>query len=269
MRVYFFDREKNWWFRSEVYAVICARGYDKQLLCYETGSGLYMQLLDYLDRTEGGGNTHIHVIDENRPAEWIRIRGEDEPGLFDRLGKILPEKSKFFEYTGFRWLWEDTETMDRLLQGEAIPVKGSVFEDKLYSDKNTEEWNYIETQADVDYFMNETAGLHDSVLHSMEYTSGAYVDKEGWMLPLDTKRKMSLLFQSQVCGGVEIVFEGTIALNLRPTEDNYTSEIFGCTWTLEDGIVNFFDGNSAMDHYDLSDYGGTCASAYGVKWKLR
>lgn len=71
--------------------------------------------------------------------------------------------------------------------------------------------------------METFCGFHDSVLRTLSYVSGNEKDEEGCLI-LDNVRQVSMIFDSQWSNSIEIIFEGVLALNLRPASDNYTSE---------------------------------------------
>lgn len=171
----------------------------------------------------------------------------------------------FFEYIGFPWLWEDTNTLTKLLQGERILLKGSIFENNLYSDMVQTEWNYVETQADADLFMGQTYSLHDSVIKEIHYVSGAYVDSNKDMQPTGDLRRVTVQIQSQQCFDVEMIFEGVTALNLRPPLDNYSADIFEASLIVRDASLFFCD--ECLDVIDTS-YKGTWVLAYSLKWRF-
>ena len=79
------------------------------------------------------------------------------------------------------------------------------------------EWNIIETQDDIDFLLKVFNDFHDSCIVSMQYKSGAYVDKSNFsMNPINTERTLSLTFHSQFknCSAIELVFDKLIKLNL-------------------------------------------------------
>jgi|LSQX01.3.fsa_nt_gb hypothetical protein len=98
------------------------------------------------------------------------------------------------------------------------------------------EWKHVESSDDIALLMNETCGFHDSVLKSLSYTSGAYVNSDKGMYPEASLRQLSMCFDSQCCDSFELLFERVTALNLRPAGDNYTEEVLDVTLLIREAI---------------------------------
>jgi hypothetical protein len=91
------------------------------------------------------------------------------------------------------------------------------------------EFNLVKTQEDIDYLLNKFHDFHDSCIVSVNYKSGAYVDKSNFsMNPLNTARTLSVIFQSQFkdCYSIEIVFNKLVKFKLEPHDENYDCIIF-------------------------------------------
>lgn len=56
-------------------------------------------------------------------------------------------------------------------------------------------WNELYTQQQIDEFMREIHGFHDSCIKEMKYSSGAYVETNLSMSPVNTKRTLTVLIQ--------------------------------------------------------------------------
>ena len=265
MRVRVFDRETGRYFKSEVYAVINIGYYEKQLVLVPEEKGDHFRLFDCLDKTEKIPRVLINRIMEHCPDEWIFKRSERDHDTLKPYRSLLKPGILFYAYRGFTWLLEDTDTMVRLLNGEKVPVKGSKFENRLYSDLTQQQWKYIESQEDADAFMAEVCGFHDSVIKELYYSSGAWVDEEKNMYPDTGAKRLSVEIHSQQCRNFEMVFEGVTALNLRPPGDNYSAEIFEASVIVKDASVYFCD--SFTEDVDLSDT-GTWITAYSMKWRF-
>ena len=128
------------------------------------------------------------------------------------------------------------------------------------------EWNIIETQDDIDFLLKVFNDFHDSCIVSMQYKSGAYVDKSNFsMNPINTERTLSLTFHSQFknCSAIELVFDKLIKLNLEPNDENYDCIIFGATIKKENG--NFFWADSPDCIY--SSPNGTWIICEKLMWR--
>lgn len=58
-------------------------------------------------------------------------------------------------------------------------------------------WKELRTQHEIDNFMKEIIGFHDSCIKEIKYSSGAYVEKNLSMSPVNTKRTLTVLIQRQ------------------------------------------------------------------------
>jgi len=132
-------------------------------------------------------------------------------------------------------------------------------------------WTYINTQEDIDQFMNMFGYFHDGCIKELRYESGAYVGNDLAMYPINSKRNVSVIFQRQFKNpsAVELVFEGVEHLNLQPVNDEYTTEILGAHMCIEDVLYVWFDSDyfsqDYTDLYKLSDV--TWIKAHKVKWR--
>ncbi len=264
MRVRVFDSKRNLFFKSEVYAVINSGYYEKQLVYVPNEVGGYFKFFDYLDKTNDALPVLINTIISQRPDAWIFKRAKSVDEILIPYQNRLSENIRFFEYNGFPWLWENVETLTKLLTGKSVPIQGSIFEGKVYSDILQPSWRFIENQEDANLFMEEVCGFHDSVIKELHYISGAFVDPDNSMMPVADKRSVTMQIQSQQCRNFTLEFEGVTALNLRPATDNYTDDIYDATLIVQDEQIFFSD--SFMERIDLA-YEGTWVSAYSLKWK--
>jgi hypothetical protein len=68
--------------------------------------------------------------------------------------------------------------------------------------------NYVETQKDADFLLEETFCFHDTILKELNYISGGYVGADNAMRVVNVIRKVTMLFDSQWCDSIEMIFEG-------------------------------------------------------------
>lgn len=125
----------------------------------------------------------------------------------------------------------------------------------------------IRTQKDVKEFMQKVCYFHDSCIKEMKYVSGAYVNKDGWMYPINDKRILSVLIQTPIKGmyDVELEFSELEYLKLFPLID-YTCEILGASIFLKDGCFIFCE-NSDIPIEDIEEYEGTVICAKKLRWR--
>lgn len=263
MTVRAYDPDRRVYFKSEVYAVIHVGWCEKQLLFVPCEDGDYLKLFDHLDTTQSPAPVLTNIIRSERPSGWIVRMAGSSAETFE--GLLPPDiDTKIYSFIGFEWIFDRKDVVAKLLQGERIPLVGSIFEGKTYSDIESG-WNYVETQESIDYLMDETCDFHDSIIKSMSYVSGGYVDSDNSMYPINDVRTLGVRFDSQSSGPFEMIFEGLIALNLRPVGDNYTADIFSASVHVDNGIVSFCD--DSVDFFD-SSYDGTWMTAYSLRWRF-
>ncbi len=259
-----FDSRKGNYFKSEVYAIINAGWYEKQLVVVPCESGDYLKFYDCLDRESSSAKVLINKITCERPAEWITLNSNSVKIKLKAYSSVLSDDERFFKYSGYPWLFEEKATMVKLLGGESVPVCGSIFEDKLINERIAD-WNYIEALNDIDFIMKTMFSFHDSIIKSIGYISGGFVFSDKYMRPFDDVRTLTMIIDSQITDSIEMVFEGVTAFNLRPAGDNMTSEIYEASLFVKDCTVYFCDGSvSGPD----TSYPGTWITSYSMRWRF-
>lgn len=235
--------------------------YEKQLLIH----GAYVKFFDCLDKsTPTAAEVLIHTIVPDVSGEWIYQRSDSVDEHPVEFTGLLGDEVRFFAYCGYPWIFEDKPLMLRLLSGESVALKGSVFEGKTF-DARSSGWNYVETQEDADGFLCQAYSFHDSVLNNLHYISGSYMDEKNSLHPLDLIRQITMRIDSEWCKPIEMVFEGVTALNLRPASDNQDSIVFEASLFVKDACVFFCD--EKVDDFDEA-YTGTWVKAYGLRWRF-
>jgi len=255
------------YFKSEVYAVINGGWYSKYLLVVPSDDGGYFKFFEYLDKSTSQNqiyktliNTIIADFDSRFERFYIRSSGVEEK--IDGFEELLDKDTRFFEYNGYLWIYENKELLCELVKGGTVSIKN--YTDRLI-DYKTEGWNYIESQGDIDSLMEQTCSFHDSVLKDISYVSGSYVDGQKNMYCCEDGKILTMRFDSQCCKNIEMVFEGVTALNLRPVPDNYTSNIYGASLFLRDACIFFCDSETK----DIDrEYKGTWVEAYNLRWRF-
>ncbi len=117
-------------------------------------------------------------------------------------------------------------------------------------------WKQIETQRDIDELLLECQGFHDCCLYSMQYTSGAYVDQNGNMHPINSQRAVELQVHQQSAGRktIELRFEGIETLVLSPTPPNLTCELLEGYVVLHDDKVFWMSDRPEVSDTDQRMY---------------
>lgn len=79
-------------------------------------------------------------------------------------------------------------------------------------------YKMLTTQEDIKDFMNNFNYFHDSCIKEIKYISGGFVGEEKAMFPLNSKRIVSIIFQSQNAkySVIEMQFSFITKLNLEP-----------------------------------------------------
>ena len=129
-------------------------------------------------------------------------------------------------------------------------------------------WQHVITEEDILHFIGEMHGFHDGCLKEMKYTSGAYVDENLYMRPVNTVRRLNLIIQiqNQDCSMIEMEFTGVKRLNLYPVDEEYTCEITGASLFIKDGDIYWCDQEIAPE--DVGNYcGDTLICATSLRWR--
>ena len=179
--------------------------------------------------------------------------------------KLLGDDIRFFEYRGYPWIYKDKPLLTELLKGGTVSTKN--YEHKIPASNSylLEGWHCVRSQQDIDFIFEQTGGFHDSVLKELNYISGSYVDDKNQMHCMDSTKQIKMRFDSQWCRPIEVVFEGVVALNLRPCSDNETSDLYDASLFVQNETVFFFD--TQIDDIDKS-YDGTWVEAYELRWRF-
>lgn len=130
-------------------------------------------------------------------------------------------------------------------------------------------WNEIMCQYDLDKFLSSFGGFHDSCIKEFKYTSGAFVDENLSMFPVNNQRSLKVIFQRQISNPsvVEIEFMGLQRLSIYPIDEKSTCEIHDATMILSDNCMYWYDCERLAEK-DLSNYKGTLICASKVRWRV-
>lgn len=130
-------------------------------------------------------------------------------------------------------------------------------------------WNEINTTVDVHKFMDAICSFHDSCIKELRYLSGAYVNDDLGMHPVNDRRILRVLIQRQCKDPsmIEMEFEGLKHLKLFPIDEQYTCEIIAATIILKDDRIYWCDCGG-LSETDLASYGGTVICAAKLRWRM-
>ena len=129
-------------------------------------------------------------------------------------------------------------------------------------------WKTIHTADEILRFMEAVCYFHDSCIKEMSYISGAYVDVDLSMHPLNDRRVLRVLIQRQYESDsvIEMEFQGLKYVKLFPVGEDYTCEILGSTMLIKDGNIYWCDC-ADLSESDLDDYTGTLICASKLRWR--
>lgn len=130
-------------------------------------------------------------------------------------------------------------------------------------------WNLICTKAELELFLERMWYFHDSCVKEIKYTSGAYVNEDRAMRPINSCRKLNVIIQRQckVDSTIELEFCGLKYLKLYPVNENYTCEILDSTMLIKDDTILWYDSDDLTEE-NISDYGGTIICASKLRWRV-
>lgn len=252
-----YDREKNRYYKSIVYALL-ETGYYEQAIVFDAQNDRFA-LVDYFDRNANDLKPHYERINCADTENWITR----ENASLLKLKKYCRERgtdvSAFNSFRGYADVFENSAFMSALLRDKTLPAdKASV---QIRKNPDEAEWNYIRTQEDADDFMNLFACFHDAVLQKIVYEERdgctiltARFDNTGWY------------------GIVDLCFEGVYVLNLRPPTENHSATLYKATLLVKNECIFWTDGelreeNFAEDTNGHIDSDGSYIKALSLKWR--
>ena len=134
-------------------------------------------------------------------------------------------------------------------------------------------WREIKTEDELRQFLNSVYDFHDSCLKELKYISGAFVEDNLAMYPVNDRRILRVIIQRQFEDNpmLELEFNGLKFLNLAPVREDYTCEILGSALFLRDGLFYWYDDDclteTDLERVDLNRFMGTIVCASGLRWR--
>ena len=122
-------------------------------------------------------------------------------------------------------------------------------------------WKELRTQHEIDNFMKEIIGFHDSCIKEIKYSSGAYVEKNLSMSPVNAKRTLTVLISA-----LELEFSELEYIRMYPVNPDYTCEILDASFFVKDGLIYWCD-NGDVKEDDIHNYKGTVICSKKVRWR--
>lgn len=129
-------------------------------------------------------------------------------------------------------------------------------------------WQKISTDNELFQFMEKVCNFHDSCIKELTYMSGAYVNADLSMHPVNDRRLLKVIIQRQSKDNpvIELEFEGLKFLNLFPIDDVYTCEIIDSSMFFKDGYIYWCD-HKDLSKTDLESFEGTIICASKLRWR--
>ncbi len=129
-------------------------------------------------------------------------------------------------------------------------------------------WHEIKNKDDIESFMDMVYCFHDSCIKEIKYLSGAYVEKDLAMYPVNDRRVLKVVIQRQFEDNsmIEMELEGLKRFQLMPCDDEYTCEILDSTMAFKDGCIYWCDCGGISEK-DLDEYDGTIICASKLRWR--
>lgn len=241
MFVRVFDKVNNRYYKSLVYGLV-NRGFFEQAIVVNPDTNCF-ELVHYLER--------------NDPVPGYEVIQPERKGWITSDTKELTEINLHRRTVAVDWLsgYEDVlhnrKFLLAILCKKTVPADQAGIELRGFEDE--QDWNYILTQTDADAFMKQFAGFHDSVLNKLTYEED------------DGIRKVTAVFDNTGWYGVaQLCFEGLVAMNLRPAQENFDRYIYGGTLLVKDECI--FWADDALGDEGLS-YEGSFIKALNLKWR--
>ena len=129
-------------------------------------------------------------------------------------------------------------------------------------------WETISNNDEILSFMEKMYYFHDSCIKEISYVSGAYVDFNLSMYPLNDLRVLRVVIQRQYEKNsmIEMEFQGLKQFNLFPVDEHYTCEILDSKMIMKDGYIYWCDGSKLLGP-DINNCTGTLICASTLRWR--
>lgn len=129
-------------------------------------------------------------------------------------------------------------------------------------------WNEITDNNDLEAILESICYFHDSCIKELKYVSGAFVNNNLSMYPVNDRRLLNVIIQRQFedKSVIEMEFEGLKYLKLFPADDKYTCEILDSTMVFKDDCIYWCD-LGGLSEKDLDNYNGTIICASKFRWR--
>lgn len=248
MFVRVFDKNKNLYYKSIVYATI-GIGWFLQYIVLNPNTNTF-DLIDYLDKSVSPAKPLVETIQTDH-SDFIVYKGAQilKYKHFCKANGIKSVDIK--QMSGYPDVLDNYSFLADILINHSVALDAYNMSVRELSD--CAEWNYVLTQADANHFMKNFVGFHDSTLEKINYA-----ETEGSVTA-------NAIFDNSVWFGVaELCFEGVQMLKIMPTTENYNRELYEASLIVENESVFWADSYMEKPN-DL--YEGSIIKALNLKWR--
>lgn len=141
-------------------------------------------------------------------------------------------------------------------------------------------WREINTQSDIDDFMEKNGSLHDSVIVSVNYVSGCHNTDGDMMIVSAPDNALLLTVDSGWLGRIEMLFSGVVYHAVQGYCERSSSEIHECVLefrtdlmvkTRDDRLIVWTDGTrlKSLEKFgiDLKAANDSFVIAKSLRWR--
>ena len=97
-----------------------------------------------------------------------------------------------------------------------------------------EEWKYIQSENDIQEFLDVTMGMHDSYIVSVDYMAGTWGDDGTTYFAGPDKKNVRVIFDGLWADGkIEMVFEAVSRFSVAGWQSRYLDEMYECRLELK------------------------------------
>ncbi len=272
MLVRVYDNESKSYFKSYVYGIIDIGWFEKVIVLTPTHLGNFFKMVDYVDKTVSGypQKMNVNMISlVNHDDKWIKKEKEE----LLPLRKLIEEKGFTPEKLEYCFInqqfWDNPKELAAMYCGEKIP---NIYNIDIEIPEKDKEWNYIESQNDIDELMKKSYGFHDTTISSINFQSGISqtINKNEKIsrtfIYSDELKQIYITFFTLWSDSIELVFGSVIDMNLRTSFDLYFKEIFSASLFIKNEIIYFCTDYVGEEKMLPND--STWISAFTLKWRF-
>ncbi|MDF2557686.1 MAG: uncharacterized protein K0R71_1514 [Bacillales bacterium] len=245
VRVY--DKDNDRFYKSIVYGKL-NQGYYQQAILLNPFTCSF-ELVDYIDKSEQKLTPKYAVINSDQNG-WVTYE-KTYLLKFKKYCKDHGFKDNVESFSGYDEVFQNFDFMFRLLNEKSVAKEQVNIQIRKPEDINI--WTYISTEEDANDFLKDFVGFHDSIIEKI-----VYEEDYG-------QRRLTVTFDNSGWYGiVELCFEGLIAMNLIPAQENFSREIYGGTLVVKDESI--FWADDVLQNEEMN-FEVSYIKALNLKWR--